>query len=193
MFETFRDTFLSHYKLDAAHFYIAPGLAWQALLKIAAEYSEYELKPKGCELCLDEFRLELLTDIDMLLMVEKGVQGGITLAVTRYAKANNKYMKDLDNPNEESEYLQYLNVNNLYGWAVVQKLPTHGFLWKEAEDFNSEKINELVKKDKSGYLLEVNLEHLKNMHKNHNELPFLAERMKIGKVKKVVPNLKDNK
>ena len=154
---------------------------------------EYELKPKGCELCLEEFRLELLTDINVLLMVEKGVRGGITQAVTRYAKANNKYMKDLDNPNEESEYLQYLNANNLYGWAVVQKLPTHGFLWKEAEDFNSEKINELVKKDNSGYLLEVDVEYPKNMHKNHNELPFLAERMKIGKVKKVVPNLKDNK
>ena len=193
VFETFRDTFLSHYKLDAARFYIAHGLAWQALLKIAAEYSEYELKPKGCELCLDEFRLELLTDIDVLLMVEKGIRGGITQAVTRYAKANNKYMKDLDNPNEESEYLQYLNANNLYGWAVVQKLPTHGFLWKEAEDFNSEKINELVKKDNSGYLLEVDVEYPKNTHKNHNELPFLAERMKIGKVKKVVPNLKDNK
>ena len=76
---------------------------------------------------------------------------------------------------------------------MVQKLPTHGFLWKEAEDFNSEKINELVKKDNSGYLLEVDVEYPKNMHKNHNELPFLAERMKIGKVKKVVPNLKDNK
>ena len=73
------------------------------------------------------FRLELLTDIDMLLMVEKGIQGGITHAVKCYAKVNNKYMKDLYNPDEESTYLQYLDANNLYGWAMVQDLPKHGF------------------------------------------------------------------
>ena len=76
----------------------------------------------------------------MELMVEKGIRGGITQAVKRYAKANNKYMKDLFNPNEESTHLQYLDANNLYGWAMVQKLPTHKFLWKEAEDFTPEKI-----------------------------------------------------
>ena len=75
----------------------------------------------------------------MLLMFEKGIRGGITQAVKRYVKANNKYMKDLYNPDEESMYLQYLDANNLYGWAMIQKLPTHGFLWKEAEDFTPEK------------------------------------------------------
>ena len=127
----------------------------------------------------------------MLLMVEKGIRGGITQTVKCYAKANNKYMKDLYNPNEDSRYLQYLDANNLYGWAMVQKLPTHRFLWKEAEDVTPEKIDELVKKDKRGCLLEVDVEYPKDLHKNHNELPFLAERMKIGKVEKLVPNLKD--
>ena len=65
----------------------------------------------------------------MLLMFEKGIRGGITLAVKRYAKTNNKYMKDQYNPDEKSTYLQYLDVNNLYGWAMIQKLPTHGFPW----------------------------------------------------------------
>ena len=65
------------------------------------------------ELCPEEFRLELFTDIDMLLMVEKGITGGITQAVKRYAKANDKYMKDLYNPDEKSMYLQYPDGNNL--------------------------------------------------------------------------------
>ena len=63
----------------------------------------------------DKFRLELLTDIDMLLMVEKGIRDGITQAVKRYDKANNKYMNDLYNPDEKSIYLQYFDANNLYG------------------------------------------------------------------------------
>ena len=130
VFETFRDKCLSHYKLDPAHFYTAPGLAWQALLKTAAEYCEHEKRRKDCNVCSDEFRLELLTDIDMLLMFEKGDRGRITQAVKRYAPANNKYMNDLYSPNEDSIYLQYLDANNLYRWAMVQKLPTHVFLWK---------------------------------------------------------------
>ena len=93
--ETFRDTCLKYYRLDPAHFYIAPVLAWQALLKTAAEYHEHEKRRKDGELRLDKFRLELLTDIDMLLMFEKGIRGRITQAVKRYAKANNKCMKDL--------------------------------------------------------------------------------------------------
>ena len=129
----------------------------------------------------------------MLLMVEKGIRGGITEAVKRYAKANNKYMKDLYNPDELSTYLQYVDANNLYGWAMINNLPTHRFRWKNGEDFTPEKIDELVKKDKKGYLLEVDVKYPKELHENHNELPFLTERMKIGRVEKLVPNLKDKK
>ena len=68
---------LKHYKLDPAHFYTAPGLAWQTLLKTAAEYCEHEKRRKDCELCPDEFRLELLTDIDILLMFEKVFEVGL--------------------------------------------------------------------------------------------------------------------
>ena len=127
VFETFRNGCLKNYKLDPAHFYTKRGLAWQAVLKTATEYCEHEKRCKECEVCPDEFRLELLIDIDMLLMVEKGIRGGITQAVKRYVKANNKYMKDLYNLEEESIYLQYLDANNLYGWAMIQNLPTHGF------------------------------------------------------------------
>ena len=95
----------------------------------------------------------------MLLMFEKGIRGGITQAVKRYVKANNKYMKDLYNPDEERIHLEYVNANNPYGWAMVQNLPAHGFLWKEAGDFTPEKIDDLVKKDKRGYLLEVDVKY----------------------------------
>ena len=119
VFETFPNMYLKNCKLDPTNFYTAPGLAWQALLKTAAESCKHEKKCKDCELCPDEFRLKLLTDIDMQLMVGKDVRGIINHAVKHYAKANNKCMKDLYNPDEESIYLQYLDANNLYGWAIV--------------------------------------------------------------------------
>ena len=127
-------------------------------------------------------------------MFEKGILGGITETVKRCARANTKHKKDLYNPDKESTYLQYLDANNLYGWAMVQKLPTHGFLWKKkVEEFTPEKTDELVRKDKKGYLLEVDLEYPKEPDENYNELPFLAERMVISKVGKLVPNLKGKK
>ena len=73
-------------------------------------------------------KLELLTDYDMLLMVEEGIRGGIYHSIHRYAKANNKYMKKYDK-NKESSYIQYLDANNLFGWAMSQKLPVNGFKW----------------------------------------------------------------
>ena len=193
VFETFRNTCLKNYKFNPAHFYTAPGLAWQALLKTEAEYCEHVKRRKDCELCPDKFRLELLTDKEVLLMVEKGIRGGITQAVRRYSKANNKYMKELYNPDEESIYLQYLDAKNLYGWTMVQNLPTHGFLWKDREDVTPEKIDELVKKYKGGYILEVDVKYPKELHENHNELPFLVKKMEIGREEKLVPNLKHKK
>ena len=129
----------------------------------------------------------------MLLMFEKVIRDWITQVVKRYVKANNKYMKDLYNPDEDSIYLQYLYSNNPYGWAMIQNLSAHGFLWKKAEDFTPEKIDELVKKDMKGYILEVQVGYPNELHENHNELPFLAERMKIGREEKLVLNLGNKK
>ena len=101
---------LEIYELDLDHFFSAPKLAWQAALK----------KTK--------VKLDLLTNINMLLMLEKGIKGEICHAINRYAKANNKCIKDYDK-NKESSYLKYLDVNNLYGWAVSQKVPVNNFKW----------------------------------------------------------------
>ena len=97
-------------------------------------------------MCPDEFRLELLTDIDMLLIFGKGIRGGVTLAVKRYAKANIKYINDLYNPDTLDIYLQYLDINNEYGCRMTQDIPTHGLLWKKVGGFIPEKIDELIKK-----------------------------------------------
>ena len=99
VFENFRDKCIEIYRLDPAHFLTAPGLVWQA--------------------CLKETRVELdlLADIDILLMVENGIRGGLCQTAHRYAKANNKYM-DNYHKNVESSCLVYLDANSLYGWTM---------------------------------------------------------------------------
>ena len=116
VFENFRNTCLKIYKLEPAKFLSAPGLAWNAALK----------KTKG--------KLDLLTDIDMFLMVEKGIRGGICHSIYLYAKANNKYMKGYDK-NKESSYRQYCDVNNLYDWAMSQKLPVKKLMFNILKNY----------------------------------------------------------
>ena len=168
MFEAFRDTCLEHYSLDPAHFYTSPGLAWEACLKKTG------------------IRLELQTDPYMLLMFEHGIRGGITQAVHQYAAANSPYMGDKFDPKECTSYLQYLDANNLYGWAMSQPLPTGGFRWVSIEP---NEVRELAARTDKGYLLEVNVSYSKELHDSHNDLPFMCEQVKINGVEKLVPNL----
>ena len=175
VFEAFRDTCQEHYSLDPAHFYTSIGLAWKACLKKTG------------------IRLELLTDPDMLLMFERGIRGGITEAVHRYAKANNEYTGEKFNPSKKSSYLQYLDANNLYGWAMSQALPTGGFKWADIDLNEGEaahaQIGELAARIDKGYLLEVDVSYPRELHNSHNDLPFMCERIKINGVEKLVPNL----
>ena len=121
----------------------------------------------------------------MWLMFERGIRGGITQVVKRYARANNRYMKDYD-PQETSRYMQYLDANNLYGWAMSQPLPTGGFKWV---DIIPEEVKELSNKEDRGCLLEVDVLYPRELHDDHNELPFMCGRMKIGGVNKLVADL----
>ena len=146
VFENFRDICIKNHKLDPAHYYTAPGLTWDAALKIT------------------EVELELLPDIDMLLIVEEGTRGGVSMTSNRYGKSINKYMGDKFNPSEPSKYLTYLDANNLYGWAMSKPLPTHGFKWM--------KVNELKTWEKHPCILEVDLEYPKSLHDLHSDYPL---------------------
>ena len=118
----------------------------------------------------------------MLVMVEKGIRGEMSHAIYRYVKANNKYMKNYDK-NTESSYLEYLDANNLYEWAMSQKLPLDGFEWVEENDlskFNASVIKNYDENNDKGYILEADVEYPKNLHKLRNDLPFSPERMKIN-------------
>ena len=136
-------------------------------------------------------KLKLLTDVDMLLMIEAGIRGGTCQSTHRYAKANNKYMKNYDK-SIESSYLMYLDANNLYGWAMSKKLPVNGFKWEN----DLSKFNENFKKNYNensdvGYFLEVDIEHLKQLWSSHKDLPFLSEGRKLEKVEKLVCSIED--
>ena len=103
----------------------------------------------------------------------------------RYAKANNKYMKNYDK-NTESSFLEILNANNLYGWAMFQKLPVNGFKRVESlSEFNENFIKKYDKNSNTGYFLEVDVEYPKDLSISLKDLPFLPERRKIEKVEKL--------
>ena len=164
VFETFRTTCLEHYSLDPALFYTSLRLAWRDCLKKTG------------------INLEPVADPDMLLMFEKGIRGGITQTVHRYTRVHNKYMGDKFIPGKESQYLQYLDANNLYGWVMSQPLPAGRFRWVINPEKLEDSIIEMAKKVGKGYLLEVDVFYSKNLHHLHNDLPFMCENRKINVV-----------
>ena len=180
VFENFRKTCLKHYNLDPAHYYTSPGLAWDACLKETGQ------------------ELQLLHDYDMLMMIEKGIRGGITHISKRYAEANNKYMKTY-NPDEETSFIQYLDANNLYGWAMSQNLPTHGFKWMR--NLTKESLMEILEKTnhsmsnrgRKGYIFEVDLEYPSKLWETHNDYPLAPERMIVNGVEKLICHFKPRK
>ena len=173
VFENFRDICLKNYGLDPVYYYTAPGLAWDAMLKMT------------------KINLELLSDVDKLLMIEKGIRGGISIISNRYGKANNKYMKDY-NKKEASKYLMYVDANNLYGWAMSQKLPVHSFNWlTDREIKNLFKVQVVQFWERTPCILEVDLEYPEELHDLHNDYPLCPERVECDKgVKKLIPNLR---
>ena len=156
-FEKFREFFLKHHEIDPAYCYSAPGLTWQ------------------CGFKHTKIKLDLLTDYDMLLMFENGIRGGYSGVLgDRYVKANNKYL-DGFNPNEKSNYLLYLDANNLYGWAMSQKLPTGNFKWEEPN------YNWRNPPDERGCIIECDLKYPLNTKFKTQKFPLAPEKLKIRK------------
>ena len=161
--------------MDPAYFVSLPGLAWQAFLKKT------------------NVELELITDYDMLLMIENGIRGGICHAIQRYAKANNKYMNDYKK-NRESSYIQYLDANNLYVMAMSEKSPIKGFKWiADISRIDEYFVKSYNKNSNKGYILKVDVDYPRELQNLHCDLPFLSERMVVNNTKKLICNLQDKK
>ena len=174
VFQKFRTTCMKHYDLDPAHYYTSPGLAWDACLKKTGQ------------------ELKLLMDYDMLMFFEKGIRGGINHISKRYAEANNPYMKNY-NPKEPTKYIQYLDANNLYGWAMTQTLPTHGFKW--VKNITKEKVYQLLETNSpsKGYVFEVDLDYPKKLWKLHNDYPLAPEATVVDGVEKLISHFRPKK
>ena len=135
---------MENYGLDPAHYLTSPGLAWDAMLKMTG------------------ISLELITDIDMLLLIEKRMRGGISYIAHRHAKANNKYMENY-NKGEQSRYIMYLDANNLYVWAMPKPLPCKNFRWVEPKYYGNNK------RQQTGHIYEVALEYPDELNHLHDD------------------------
>ena len=170
----FIDTCLKYYRLDPFHYFSSPGLSWNAMLKMT------------------DIKLEKISDIDKYLFIEKGLRGGIFYIAKRYAKANNKYLKDYD-PKKPSIFISYLDMNKLYGWAMSEYLPCGSFSWlTNIDKFDIMSISE---KSPIGYFLEIDLEYPDELHELHNDFPLATEKFAVSSdmskyCKKLLINMK---
>ena len=175
IFENFRDICMKNYEIDPAYYFTAPGLFWDAMLKMTG------------------IKLELLSDIDMFLFFKRLVRGGISMISNRYGKANKPYMGEKFNPEELIKYLVYYDSNNLYGFIMCEKLPVGGFEWMTEDEminlFNNQTMEEW---EKTPCVVEVDLEYCEELHDLHNDLPVCPETLITkNKVEKLIPNLRN--
>ena len=184
VFEKFINVCLMDYGLDPCHYFSSPGLSWGAMLKTTG------------------IKLKKNNDINMYLFFEKGIRGGISYISKRYSKSND----DID--------IMYWDMNNLYGWTMGCNYPPYGgFKWLNKNEIDNFDIFSIKEDSKIGYILEVDLEYCKELHDIRNNYPLCPEHIsikynmlsnyckgivdkyniKVGNVKKLIPNLYDIK
>jgi len=158
IFEHFRKVAKNYYDLDPAHYYSAPGLSWDAMLKMT------------------KVELELLTDPDMLYFFMEGITGGLSFINKRYVKANNKYMSTFDK-NKESSFIIPLDAVNLYGCGMSQSLPKSNFNWCTDEEIKviEQTLMDIPDDNSTGFTCQVDLEYTKDLYDYHNDFPFFPE------------------
>ena len=157
VFENFREINLTNSGLDPCHYVSSPGLSWDAVLKMTG------------------VNLDLISDVDMQLFIEKGMRGGISYIAHRHARANNKYTrKENYDPEVESSYIMYLDANNLYGWAMSQTLPSGNFRWIPCPEYIN--LDSYDENSAKGLILEVHLEYPPELHGLHNDYPLAPEK-----------------
>lgn len=171
VFEKYRETSLCHYSIDPTHYISSPGMSWDAFLK----FSQVEI--------------DLISDREMISMVESGIRGGTSMAAHNYCRANNKHLQDYD-PAQPSNYIMYLDANNLYGWAMSEPLPLSNFELRTADLSILPLLLSHPRDHNIGVIVEVDLEYPHHLHDLHNDYPLAPERIKgtDGQLK-LIPNL----
>ena len=159
VFEKFIGTYFKYYGLDPCHYFSSPGLSWDDMLK------------------MNGVKLEKTSDIDKYLFIEKGLRGGISYIAKRYAKANNRYMNNYD-PKKQSTFISYLDMNNLYGWAMSEYLPYCKFKW--LKNIDETDVMLISEKRPIVYLLEVDLKYPDELHELHNDYPLAPEKLAVS-------------
>jgi hypothetical protein len=161
VFENFRRICLQTYRLDPAHYISSPGLSWDSMLRYTG------------------VRLELVTDPDMFLFLEKGIRGGISMISHRHAHANNPYMEETFDEEKPSSYIAYWDANNLYGWSMSRPLPHRDFRWLDEEAVSNFNVEQAADEGDTGYILEVDLDYPSDLHDLHNDYPMAPEQVSI--------------
>ena len=160
VFENFRDMCLNYYGLDPAHYITLPNYSWNTFLHKTG------------------ISLEQIHNKDMYELIENGLRGGMTQCSYKQVVANNKYMNEEHDKTQPSNYISYLDANNLYGLAMCKKLPYKNFKWHytKIDEKKVMKYND----DDIGFILEVDLEYPKELHDLHKDYPLASEIMTVN-------------
>ena len=190
IFENFRVIAHEHYGLDPAMYLTMPSFSWDSCLKLTGQ------------------KLELIRDPETHLFFENNIRGGISVISHRYAKANVPGTPEYDST-KPSSYILYVDANNLYGWAMSQRLPTDGFRFMSPDEVEQFKVCDVPDDSDVGYVIECDLIYPPEIHDLHNEYPLAPESLVVTEdmlspfchlfgqkhvdCRKLVPNLRDKK